>query len=170
MSLRRQPQLWQSLPAKEQYDLEQRPDFVAIGDEIQSLTEEIGRTDAEERKRELRACRQELYERRQQLTIAELNKLRKSRSHTVGSRTPHPCEMEDFHRTYFARVRHLLDERNFLADALFLPAVIRSDKGIEIVKKLVSLCQRDCQLAYHPSMRPEDDRCPISSCSMPMDR
>ncbi|KAF2195618.1 hypothetical protein K469DRAFT_758244 [Zopfia rhizophila CBS 207.26] len=53
LSLPRQPQLLQSLPAKEQYALESRPDFIAIEDKIQELTEKIWRADTEARKQEL---------------------------------------------------------------------------------------------------------------------
>ncbi|OCK73076.1 hypothetical protein K432DRAFT_365291 [Lepidopterella palustris CBS 459.81] len=166
MSLRRQPQLWQSLPAKEQYSLEQRPDFAEIGDKIRSLTEEIRLTGAEETKRVLQARRQELYERRRYLTIAELNRLRQGG--TAG--TLHQCELEDFRRTFFARVRHVLPERDFLAEALFLPTVLRSSKGRQIVQNLVSLCQQNCQTVYHPNMRPKNGRCPIPSCSTEIDR
>ena len=156
MTLRRRPQLWQSLPAKEQCDLEQREDFVAIVDEIESLTKDIRQTNSEDRKRELQARRQKLYEQKQQLTIAELNRLRESQGHRVDSETPHPSDLEDFQRTLFGRIRHLMPERNFLADALFMPAPLRSDKGMQVVKNLMSLYIGDGQNAYHSNMRPKN--------------
>lgn len=41
MSLRRHSQLWQSLLAKLQYELEQRPDFVEIKEEMEALVKAI---------------------------------------------------------------------------------------------------------------------------------
>lgn len=41
LSLHRHPQHWQSLPAKQQFELERRPDILALADEIETLTREI---------------------------------------------------------------------------------------------------------------------------------
>ena len=168
MTKRRNPQLWQSLPAKEQDNLEQRADFVEINDRINSLTKDIRRTNAEDEKQELQARRQELYEKRSQLTVSELERLRKEQGHVAKSQ--HPTDLEDYHRTLFARRRHLMPERDFLADALFTPTPLRSSKGIKIVNNLISLYRKDCQNAYHPNMRPKNDRCPVQGCRTPMRR
>ncbi|XTI91296.1 hypothetical protein V2W45_1205225, partial [Cenococcum geophilum] len=50
---------------------------------------------------------------------------------------------KDYRRTLFAYRRHLIPKRNFLADALFTPTPLRSNKGIEIVKNLISLYRKD---------------------------
>ena len=168
MSKRRNPQLWQSLPAKEQDNLEQREDFVAINDQIESLTNDIQQENVEDEKRELQARRQELYERRSQLTVSELKRLREAQGHVAESQ--HSTDFEDYHRTLFARRRHLMPERDFLADALFIPTPLRSRKGIEIIKNLISLYRKDCQNAYHPNMRPNDNRCPVQECRTLMHR
>lgn len=168
MSKRRNPQLWQSLPAKEQDNLEQRADFVGINDRIDSLTKDIRQTNAEDKKQELQAHRQELYEKRSQLTVSELERLRKEQGHVAKSQ--HPTDLEDYHRTLFARRRHLMPERDFLADTLFTPTPLRSSKGIKIVNNLISLYRKDCQNAYHPNMRPNNDQCPVQGCRTPMRR
>ena len=48
MSLRRNPQLQQSLPAKMRYDLERRSDFIALEKEIETSTKKIKMADTEE--------------------------------------------------------------------------------------------------------------------------
>ncbi|KAF2175180.1 hypothetical protein K469DRAFT_611525, partial [Zopfia rhizophila CBS 207.26] len=70
--------------------------------------------------------------------------------------------------TLFARVCHLLPERDFLADALFQPTPLQSNKGKKVVESLVCLYQADYQVAYHPNMRPKDGHCPVLRCSKPM--
>jgi hypothetical protein len=41
MSMQCNPELWQSLPAQMRYELQRRPDFVALEEQIEDLTEEI---------------------------------------------------------------------------------------------------------------------------------
>jgi hypothetical protein len=41
MSMKCNPELWQSLPAQMQYELERWPDFVALEEQIDNLTKEI---------------------------------------------------------------------------------------------------------------------------------
>src|ERR1700750_967777 len=48
MTLQCNPELWQSLPAQMQNELERRPDFVALEEEIEDFTEEIKNTTVEE--------------------------------------------------------------------------------------------------------------------------
>ena len=50
ISKHRNPQLWQSLPAKEQDNLKQREDFIAINDQIKSLTNDIQQENVEDEK------------------------------------------------------------------------------------------------------------------------
>ena len=53
MLKRRNLQLWQSLPVKEQDNLKQHADFVTISEQINTLTTDIQRKNAEDKKREL---------------------------------------------------------------------------------------------------------------------
>ena len=58
-----------------QYELERRPDIVALEEQIDDLTEEI-KTANEEASRELQARRHKLHKERQRLTLEELKKRR----------------------------------------------------------------------------------------------
>ena len=76
MTLQYNPELWQSLPAQMQYELERRPDFVTLEEQIDDLAEEIKKMTDEEASRELQARRYKLYKERQRLTLEELKSCR----------------------------------------------------------------------------------------------
>lgn len=165
MSLRRQPQLWQALPATLKADLERRPDFVALDAEIEVLTAKIGSTGQEDSQQE-RARRKDLYEQRRQLTGMELQAWRKKRS----SERTHDTSFVDHHRTRFNRFRHLMPERDRLSSSLFRPTALRSAEGQAVMHDLISLLKDDSQVAYYPSMRPRFGKCPSRRCGLKMDR
>ena len=61
LSLQHHPQMLQSLPAKVEANLEERPDFVALNKEIESLGEKIRQPLAERESQRDRARREESY-------------------------------------------------------------------------------------------------------------
>lgn len=71
MSIQCNPEFWQSLPAQMRYELQRRPDFVTLEEQIEDLTEEIKMAE-EEASQELQA------QARQWLTLEELKKRRQS--------------------------------------------------------------------------------------------
>jgi hypothetical protein len=60
-----------------QDELEPRPDFIALEEQIEDLTEDIKAVD-EEAGQELQARRYKLYKERQRLALEELKKSRRS--------------------------------------------------------------------------------------------
>lgn len=61
MTLSRNPELWQSLPAGKQNELENSPEFTAIGEELESLSlESTDNSIARDRRKELRAQKRKL--------------------------------------------------------------------------------------------------------------
>ena len=165
MSLRRQPQLWQALPATLKADLERRPNFVALDAEIEVLTTKIGTTGQDDSGQE-RARRKNLYEQRRQLTAMALQAWRKERS----SKHTHDTSFVDHRRTRFNRVKHLMPERGRLSSSLFRSTTLRSVEGQAVIRDLISLYKDDSQVAYYPSMRPRLGQCPSRRCGLKMDR
>ncbi|TAQ89768.1 hypothetical protein B7494_g1911 [Chlorociboria aeruginascens] len=72
------PELWQSLPAQMQYELEHRPDFVALEEEIEDLAEEMKKTTDKEANQELQTRQNKLYKEQQRLILEELKKRRRN--------------------------------------------------------------------------------------------
>ena len=165
MSLRRNPQLWQTLPAKLKDDLECSPEYVALDAKIEALTAKIGTVKFEDGERD-RAYRKTLYKEKRQLTLNSLQEWRKQQ--------PRKAEQDmsstDRCRTRFSRVRHLMPERDRLATNLFLPIRLRSPEGQAVVQDLIALCKNNRRVAYHPNLQPSMDRCPSPQCTLKMDR
>jgi hypothetical protein len=155
ISLQCNPELWQSLPAKMQHELQQRPDFIALQEELANLNNNIAATD-EETGRKLRAQRKALYAERQQLIKKELKERRKSQPRN------HPSQgnQRDHHRSFFNRVRHMMPERDHLARTLFLPVALRSPDGRAALEDLIALYKGDSRVAYQPVLRPILGCCP----------
>ena len=170
MALSRNSQLWQSLPAKLQYDLECRPDFMALDKEIAAISERIKLVGHEDNCQDLRARRRDLYVQRRGLTLAELKASQKGQPRRLTAVATTDAPVEDYHRIFFTRVRRLIPERDRLATSLFLPITLRSAEGRAAVQDLVALCAQDRQVAYHPSLRPHTDRCPLPTCATELGR
>lgn len=169
MSMQCNPELWQSLPAQMRYELERRPDFVALEEQIDDLTEEIKTAD-EEASRELQARRHKLHKERQRLTLEELKKRRQSQPRNHQPHGAHEPSQGDRHRSFFGRVRHMMPERDRLARTLFQPVPLRSPEGRSALRDLIALYKDDCRVAYQPVLRPISGYCPVSSCARPIQR
>jgi hypothetical protein len=159
ISLQYNPELWQSLPAKMQHELQQRQDFITIQEKLANLNDNIAGTD-EETRREFRAQRKALYAERQQLIKKELEERRKSQPRN------HPSQgnQRDHHRSFFNHVRHMMPERDRLARTLFLPVALRSPDGRAALEDLIALYKGDSRVAYQPVLRPVLGCCPVPRC------
>lgn len=72
MTLSRNPELWQSLPAEKQHELENSPDFIAIEQELEKLSSEF-KDDLIARHRR----RKELHTQKRKLVSAKLRRCQK---------------------------------------------------------------------------------------------
>jgi hypothetical protein len=61
MTLSRNPELWQSLPAEKQHELENTPEFIAIEEELEQLDfKSKDESTARDRRKELQAQKRKL--------------------------------------------------------------------------------------------------------------
>ncbi|TLD12489.1 uncharacterized protein PgNI_02763 [Pyricularia grisea] len=162
ITVKKNPDLFLSLPAKAQDKLKQRPDYIVISEQLKDL---VSKTDAQSRKDKSR-----LISRRRKLEKAELDKARSSQSRV------HPKDREELERHHvdqdrsrFGRLRHMMLERRRLSNALFQVADLRSEIGISAIKDLYSLLKNDCQIAYQPSLRPINGKCPRKEYNVEID-
>ena len=163
MTVKRNPELFLSLPAKTQDELRQREDYIAITKKLEDLSFE---TNAETRM----AARNQLLKQRRMLEKEELTRVR-----TTQDRM-HPSEREgkgkhhvDHDRSWFDRLRHMMPERESLSHMLFRVFPLRSPEGISVVKSLLSLLKSDCRVAYQPLLRPRQGRCPVPYCGVDLE-
>ena len=122
LTLSRNPELWQSLPAEKQNELENSPEFIAIEEELQNLVQG-SRDDPITRNR-----RKELRAQKRKLVSAELHKLQKLRPRKLSSKVE-KSNLTGHHHTRFLRIRSLMSVRRHLASDLFVVAPIRSDRA-----------------------------------------
>ena len=165
MTVRRNPELILSLPAKEAAELRQRPDWLALTDQLRALAQQTQGTDDATEKKVLQMHRKQLLEQKRVLENEELKRLRH------GQERIHPAEREssshvDQHRSKFDRIRHMLPERDELSRTLFCVAPLRSDIGVRTLKNLVTLLMETSRVAYQPVLRPHKGLCPVAQCSL----
>lgn len=60
--------------------------------------------------------------------------------------------------------------RDRLASSLFLDVPLRSPDGQAAFQDMITLCQENPKVAYRPSLRQENGRCPVSACAVEMGR
>ncbi|KAK3939116.1 hypothetical protein QBC46DRAFT_365016 [Diplogelasinospora grovesii] len=174
MTVRRNPELFLSLSAKKQDELRQRDDYIAITKKIEGLTLKINAATTQAVVHELRSQRSQLLEQRRMLKNKELNEVRHTQERI------HPSDREgtfhvDQHRSRFDRLRHMMPERDQLLNTLFCVAPLRSAAGISALKDLIALLKDPCRVAYQPTLRPTQGRCPVPNCAeelelVPIDR
>ncbi|KAG7284893.1 hypothetical protein NEMBOFW57_009508 [Staphylotrichum longicolle] len=168
-TMRLNPGLPQTLPAKEEEELRKSPDFVSLEADVARINEKIQQTTSEEARAELKSERSSLY--------ASLRKLRRERLAGYQERQDPKYEpvgdheQADWSQGHFDRIRHVLHPaRRRLAQTLPLTALPRSEEWVSALKDLVELRNSDCSVAYQDSMRPVDGKCPVESCSLKMER
>ncbi|KAG9022275.1 hypothetical protein FRB95_000475 [Tulasnella sp. JGI-2019a] len=126
------PELWQSLPAEEIFELENRPDFVAIEKELLDLFLYGNNTEESERRKQLQA-------QKRQLISDELRRLQSDQYRDISKDSSGPDALVGHQRTMFPRIRNLMGPRDRLANGLFLTAPIRSEAGRAVLHDLIAL-------------------------------
>lgn len=153
MTLSRNLELWQSLPAEKQHELENSPDFIAIEQELENLSSEF-RDDPVARDRR----RKELHTQKRKLVSAELRRCQKTQPRKAPSRLQ-KTEQIGHHRTQFSHVQQLMPERRRLAEDLFVVAPIRSEKGQTVLRDMIDLYQQVTEAACRPGLEPDKCSC-----------
>ncbi|KAK4209474.1 hypothetical protein QBC37DRAFT_378040 [Rhypophila decipiens] len=139
-TVRRNPELFLSLPAQQQDEPQERPEYIEI--------------------------RAELYERKRKLVRQELLNIQKTQERIHPSDSTKSFHT-DQHRTRFGRLRHMMPHRSSLADLLFLNAPLRSAEGIQAINHLISLIREPSNVAYQQSLQPRQGTglCPTPGCT-----
>lgn len=170
LSLHHHPQLLQSLPAKVEANLDNCAEFVSINKEIEILGEKLRGIMVEDEAQPARARREELYWRKRQLVSEELSKWQQIQPRKIASTTEDEAPQVASLPSYFNRIRRLDPPRDRLASLLFLNIPLRSMQGRSALQDMITLCKENPRVAYRPSLRPANGRCPVPQCARDMDR
>ena len=152
MTLSRNPELWQSLPAEKQHILENTSEFLAIEEELEQLAfkSKDGSVARDRRK--------ELHAQKRKLVSEELRRCQKLQSRNLHLRGQKP-EQLGHHRTQFTRTSQLMPQRRRLADDFFAVAPLRSPKGRAVLQNMIELYQQEMEVAFRPGLEPEKCCC-----------
>lgn len=163
LTLHRNPELLQTLPARKQYELQHTLEFATLEDKIEALAPK-SKTDQAARDR-----RETLMTEKRKMVSEELLKCQKLQSSKLL------CKADDailmgYHRSQFHRVRRLMPERDRLASNLFLVAPIRSDEVRSVLRDMIALCQQDPEVPFRPGLEPEKCTCLMADHKLELDR
>jgi hypothetical protein len=165
-SMKRNPDLQQSLPTNELDKLEQRRDFVDLSEQIENLSLQVKAATTEEMRKELQTQRRHVYDGREKLISVELANYRRTQRRLRTTQ----CEESDqgeWHRSYFNRVvRHMVPERDRLSRTLALSVPLRSEEGISALQDLIALRTNNSRVAYQEVLHPIEGRCPVPTCGL----
>ncbi len=167
-TLRRNPDVSQSLPSHLRKQLKERDDYIAITKEIGDLNIQIETAAACGKDcDQYKAKRVAAYKKRAKLEKDELI------TYQMSAKRVHPAQREghqtDRRRTHFDRIRHMVPERDRLARTLFQRVSLRSPEGISAMRDLIALRTNDSRIAYQEVLRPTGSRCPVDSCRREME-
>lgn len=149
LTVSRNPNLSQCLPAEKQFELESTHEYVALNDEIAALE---GKTDGHSMRR-----RQQLYRTRRTLANTALVNWQKQQPNKAGEPT-------GYHRAIFSRVGFMMPERHSLSQNLFTINTLRSPVGLSALYAVMALYQQVTEVLYRPGLEPT--KC---SCAEPYD-
>jgi hypothetical protein len=152
MTLSRNPELWQSLPAERQHELETSPEFIEIDEQLKALSLKSEDDTA------ARDYRKELYAQKRRLVSEALRTCRKLQPMKIPSKTQ-KTEQIGHHLNQFSLTSPLMPERRDLAESLSIVARIRSEVGRAALRDMISLCQQDTEVAVRLGLEPDNCHC-----------
>jgi hypothetical protein len=138
LSVPRNAQLCQELPAEQKEKFERSHNVVNIKTELANLG---GCTDTESVTR-----RRELYRQLRSLEAKELRIWQKAQRHDDNS--------SPGQQSLFDRVRFLMPELSRLSVSLFESVPLRSPVGIQSLRDMISLCNMDSVVRFRPGLEP----------------
>ncbi len=143
------PELAQTLPARELHELITSDEYSAILVELEGLQDADNASSKKERS--------DLLLRLRNLKLSALRKYREEQRENPF-RT---AKTEDVghYRTPFSRIHHLMPIRQRLAKSLFTVATIRSAAGREALEDLIKLYQSEFEVEHRPGLGPENCHC-----------
>lgn len=144
LTIPRNPQLWQCLPAKQQHEFDTSPEIMRIDEELNVLRGTADKKSLERRKK--------LYGEKRKLVTERLRKWQKNQS--VKHDDP-----PGYHRAIFDRVRFLMPERDRLAQNIFHVDKLRSPAGLTVLRDMLALYQKRRNVEYRPGLEPDKCHC-----------
>ncbi|GFF77413.1 hypothetical protein IFM53868_02081 [Aspergillus udagawae] len=149
MGIHRNPNLWQSLPAKAEFEFQEREDVVTLDTEITFLSAQLAKADSQETAHQIHLQRRRVQNQKDKVYLEELKRQREVQQ---GTQTGSVYEQTLFHYR-----RRAMPERDLLAQILPTRSTIRSSAGREAMKALETICSQYHPVTYRSGLRPSND-------------
>jgi carbonic anhydrase len=149
MGIHRNPNLWQSLPAKAEFEFQEREDVMALDTEVAFLSAQLAKADSQETAHQIHLQRRRVQNQKDKLYLEELKRQREVQQ---GTQTGSVYEQTLFHYR-----RRAMPERDLLAQILPTRSTIRSSAGREAMKALETICSQYHPVTYRSGLRPGND-------------
>ncbi|RHZ53562.1 uncharacterized protein CDV56_101788 [Aspergillus thermomutatus] len=146
MGIHRNPNLWQSLPAKAEFEFQEREDVMALDTEFAFLSAQLAKADSPEKAHEIHLQRRRVQSQKDKLYLEELKRQREVQQ---GTQTGSICEQTLFHYR-----RRAMPERDLLAQILPTKSTIRSSAGRDVMNALEAICSQYHPVTYRSGLRP----------------
>lgn len=153
MEIHRNTQLYQALPAKLEFEFEDRHDIVCLTNEIAKLDLRVKAVKDPQERSQIELEQQRIQNKKRQLYMEEL---RCQQKHQLSEPAINGSEQARFHFQYTRRV---MPDRDILARLLPNCVDLRSKDGREALRAMEAICRQDCTVAYRHSLRPIDGQC-----------
>jgi hypothetical protein len=145
LTLPRNPNLWHSLPAAKQYEIENRQDWLELEEKMAALKFEPDMDTKQQREEETKLRKQKA-----RLMKRELRKWQKKQPYQPG-------DPQGYHRKIFDRCSFMMPARRRLAEDMFEVANLRSPAGLRVIQDMTELCEREREVDFRPGLEP--NRC-----------
>ncbi|CAI7676883.1 unnamed protein product [Penicillium manginii] len=143
---------FQYLPAKEQFEFENREDIRELDSELWDLTDRSSALSDVQDRKEIQKRQRSVYDRKKRLYRRAVNQMRensKKESTTSNTRT----------ETLFHYRRRVMPDRDILASLLPRKVLLRDSDGRQALQALQSICSKNSPIAYRDSLRPLEGKC-----------
>ncbi|KAL2810637.1 hypothetical protein BDW59DRAFT_155623, partial [Aspergillus cavernicola] len=151
MGIHRNPNLWQSLPAKAEFEFQEREDVMALDEELAILNTQLTKAESPETVHEIQSQQRRVRSQKDKLYLEEL---KRQRGLQVGIQKGSIDEQTLFHYR-----RRAMPERDLLARILPTKATLRSIEGREAMKALEVICKQGDRVAYRSGLQPVNGKC-----------
>ena len=147
LKMNHNPELAQTLPARELHELVTSKEYSSIAAKLDSL----------ENSDDTASTRSDLQLRLRNFKLAALKKYREGQK----DRSSGTAKIEDrgHYCTPFSRIRHLMPVHQRLADSLFTVATIHSDAGRAALEDLITLYRSEVEVEHRRGLEPEHCLC-----------
>jgi hypothetical protein len=105
--------MWQSLPAKAEFEFQERSDILALDETMENLSLRLSKASSTQEKNQIRLDRHRAYNEKKRLYLEELKRLRKSQQpNKPKSATSDPNGLHE--ESLFYHRRRVMPERDYL--------------------------------------------------------